>query len=117
MKHLKTFEKFQINEFFDFEKHFDIDEDVLSYVFDDLLTKFPFLGLEIVEQDKSNFKIEIYDESPEPKDNLDDELKFLKSENNMYQIKGHFDIMDFSIKSIEYVKEKNRIVLTIHQLK
>jgi hypothetical protein len=70
MKHLKTFEKFEINEFFDFEKHFDIDEDVLSYVFDDLFTKFPFLGLEIVEQDKSNFKIEIYDESPEPKDNL-----------------------------------------------
>jgi hypothetical protein len=35
----------------------------------------------------------------------------------MYQIKGHFDIMDFSIKSIDYDKDKNRIVLTIHQLK
>ena len=116
MKHLKTFENFNINEFFDFEKHFDIDEDVLSYVFDDLLNKYPFLGIELVEQDKSNFKVEIYDESPEPKDNLDDELKYLKSENVMYQVKGHFDTMDFSVKSIDYDKKSNRIVLTIHQL-
>ena len=116
MKHLKTFENFNINEFFDFEDHFDIDEDVLSYVFDDLLNKYPFLGIELVEKDKSNFKVEIYDESPEPKDNLDDELSYLKSEKVMYQVKGHFDTMDFSIKSIEHDKKTNRIVLTIHQL-
>lgn len=116
MKHLKTFENFKILEFFDFEKHFDIDEDVISYVFEDLLTKYPFLGMELVSKDKSNFIIELFDESPEPKDNLDDELKFIKSDKNMYQIKGHFDIMNFKIKSIQYNKDKNRIVITIHQI-
>ena len=69
-----------------------------------------------VEQDKSNFKVEIFDESPEPKDNLDDEINYLKSEKVMYQVKGHFDTMDFSVKSIDYDKKSNRIVLTIHQL-
>ena len=46
MKYLKTFE------FFDFDKHFDIDEDVLSFVFADLLEKYPFIGIELVEVDK-----------------------------------------------------------------
>jgi hypothetical protein len=34
----------------------------------------------------------------------------------MKQIKGHLDVMDFNIKNLEYNKEKNRIVMTIHQL-
>ena len=48
MKHLKKFENFKINEFFDFDKEFDIDEDVLSYVFEDLLTKYTYLSVKLV---------------------------------------------------------------------
>ena len=104
MKHLKKFENFKINEFFDFEKEFDIDEDVLSYVFEDLLTKYTYLSVKLVEVNKSNFKVEIYDESPDTKDNLEDEYNFLKKEENMYQIKGHFDVMDFKITDFKYDK-------------
>ena len=49
MKYLKTFE------FFDFDKHFDIDEDVLSFVFAELLEKYPFIGIKLTEIDKQNY--------------------------------------------------------------
>jgi len=116
MKHLKKFENFKINEFFDFDKEFDIDEDVLSYVFEDLLTKYTYLSVKLVEVNKSNFKVEIYDESPDTKDNLEDEYNFLKKEENMYQIKGHFDVMDFKITDFKYDKEHNKIIFTINKL-
>ena len=86
MKHLKKFENFKINEFFDFDKEFDIDEDVLSYVFEDLLTKYTYLSVKLVEVNKSNFKVEIYDESPDTKDNLDDEYNFLKNKNSLNKL-------------------------------
>ena len=57
MKYLKTFE------FFDFDKHFDIDEDVLSFVFADLLDRYPFIGIQLAEVDEENFKVELFDNS------------------------------------------------------
>jgi hypothetical protein len=110
MKHLKTFENF------DFDTEFDIDEDVLSYVFADLIDKYPHMGFELVEVDNDNFKVEFFDKEPSEKDELDDEYKYLKGDFVMKQIKGHLDVMDFNIKNLEYNKEKNRIVMTIHQL-
>lgn len=110
MKHLKTFENF------DFDTEFDIDEDVLSYVFADLIDKYPHMGFELVEVDDENFKVEFFDKEPSETDELDDEYKYLKSDFVMKQIKGHLDVMDFKIKNLEYNKEKNRIVMTIHQL-
>jgi hypothetical protein len=110
MRYLKTFE------FFDFDKHFDIDEDVLSFVFADLLEKYPFIGIELVEVDKENFKIELFDKEPGIGDNLEEEFNFLKKKEIYTQVEAHFDVMDFKIKNCAYNKEENKIVLTIHQL-
>ena len=96
MKHLKTFENF------DFDTEFDIDEDVLSYVFADLIDKYPHMGFELVEVDDENFKVEFFDKEPSETDELDDEYKYLKSDFVMKQIKGHLDVMDFKIKNLEY---------------
>jgi hypothetical protein len=110
MRYLKTFE------FFDFDKYFDIDEDVLSFVFADLLERYPFIGINLVEVDKDNFKVELYDTEPGPTDNLDEEYDFLKKKEIYTQVEAHFDVMDFKIKNCTYNKEENKIVLTIHQL-
>lgn len=110
MKYLKTFE------FFDFDKQFDIDEDVLSFVFADLLDKYPFIGIELVEVDKQNFKIELFDKEPGRTDNLDEEYNFLKKKEVYAQVEAHFDTMDFKIKNCEYDKKENKIIFTIHQL-
>jgi len=117
MKHIINFNKFKINEFFDFEKVFDIDEDVISYVFSDILNKYTFLGIKLVEIDKNNFKIEIFDKDPTPENNnLKDEFRFIKLDKNYLQIKAHFDSMDFSIKSCLFDEGKNIITFEIHQL-
>jgi len=114
MKHLKTFENYKIEEYFDFDKVFDIDEDVLSYVFADLLDKYPHIGIELVEVDKTNFKVEIFDEEYDEQPNdMDDEFKFLKRNDIYTQIKSQFEVMDFKITDLSYNKESNRIVLTI----
>jgi hypothetical protein len=34
----------------------------------------------------------------------------------MYQIKGHFDVMDFKITDFKYDKEHNKIIFTINKL-
>ncbi len=117
MKHLIKFEKFQINEFVDFEKTFDIDEEVLSYVFTDILNKYPYLGIKLLEVDNSRFKVEIFDDQPsEEHQDLDDEFKFLKSDKIYAQIKAHFDSMDFSIEKCDYDKTENKIEFIIRQL-
>lgn len=116
MKHLRKFRNFTINEFFDFDKVFDIDEDVLSYVFEDLLSKYTYLSLKLIEVNKSSFQVEIYDETPDADDDLEDEYNFLKKEENMYQVKGHFDVMDFKITNFKYDKDINRIIYTISKL-
>ena len=117
MKHLIKFESFKINEFVDIEERFDIDENVLSYVFSDLLDKYSYLGLRIISVDNKNFNIEIFDEQPTDENHdLEDEFKFLKTQKVYDRIKAHFDTMDFGIKSCEYDKKKNLIVFTIHQL-
>ena len=73
MKYLKTFE------FFDFDKHFDIDEDVLSFVFADLLDRYPFIGIQLAEVDEENFKVELFDKEDDNKPNdLKEEFNFLK---------------------------------------
>jgi hypothetical protein len=110
MIYLKTFE------FFDFDKHFNIDEDVLSFVFADLLEKYPFIGIKLVEIDNENFKIELFDKEPGKKDNLDEEYNFLKKKEIYTQVKAHFDTMDFKIKKCEYNKKENIIEFEIHQL-
>jgi len=111
MKYLKTFE------FFDFDKHFDIDEDVLSFVFSDFLDKYPYIGIELVEVDKSNFKIELIDKDPGDKPNdLIKEYEVLKKKDIYTKIKNHFDVMNFEIKNLEYKKGDNKIVFTINQL-
>lgn len=111
MKYLKTFE------FFDFDKYFDIDEDVLSFVFSDILDKYPYIGIELVEVDKDNFKIELIDKDPgdQPND-LDEEYEFLKKKDIYTKINNHFDVMNFKIKNLEYKKDVNKIVFTINQL-
>jgi hypothetical protein len=117
MKHLKTFESYKIEEYFDFDKVFDIDEDVLSYVFADLLDKYPHIGIELVEVDKTNFKVEIFDkEYDEQPNDMDDEFKFLKRNEIYTQIKSQFEVMDFKIANLSYNKESNRIILTITKL-
>lgn len=117
MKHLKTFESYKIEEYFDFDKVFDIDEDVLSYVFADLLDKYPHIGIELVEVDKTNFKVEIFDEEYDEQPNdMDDEFKFLKRNDIYTQIKSQFEVMDFKITDLSYNKESNRIILTITKL-
>jgi hypothetical protein len=111
MKYLKTFE------FFDFGKYFDIDEGVLSYVFADLLEKYPYIGMELVEVDKENFKIELIDkEFKDQPNDLDDEYEFLKKKDIYTKISNHFDVMNFKIKNLEYKKDNNKIVYTINQL-
>ncbi len=111
MKYLKTFE------FFDFDKYFDIDEDVLSFVFADLLDRYPFIGIKLVEVDKENFKIELFDKETNNKPNdLKEEFNFLKKKEIYTQVKAHFDVMNFKIKSCELDEKSNKIVLTIHQL-
>ena len=117
MKHLKTFENYKIEEYFDFDKVFDIDEDVLSYVFADLLDKYPHIGIELVEVDKTGFKVEIFDEEYDEQPNdMDDEFKFLKRNDIYTQIKSQFEVMDFKITDLSYNKESNRIVLKISKL-
>lgn len=117
MKHLIKFESFKINEFVDIEEKFDIDEDVLSYVFSDLLDKYSHLGIRIISVDNKNFNIEIFDEQPTDENfNLEDEFKFLKTQKVYDRIKLHFDTMDFAIKSCEYDRNKNKILFTINQL-
>jgi len=111
MKYLKTFE------FFDFDKYFDIDEDVLSFVFTDLLDKYPHIGINLVEVDKKNFKIELIDKDPGDKPNdLNEEYEFLKKNDIYTKINNHFDVMNFKIKNLEYKKDVNKIVFTINQL-
>jgi hypothetical protein len=117
MKHLKTFESYKIEEYFDFDKVFDIDEDVLSYVFADLLDKYPHIGIELVEVDKTSFKVEIFDEEYDEQPNdMDDEFKFLKRNDIYTQIKSQFEVMDFKVTDLSYNKESNRIVLKISKL-
>jgi len=117
MKHLKTFENYKIEEYFDFDKVFDIDEDVLSYVFADLLDKYPHIGIELVEVDKTSFKVEIFDEEYDEQPNdMDDEFKFLKRNDIYTQIKSQFEVMDFKITDLSYNRESNRIILKISKL-
>lgn len=111
MKYLKTFE------FFDFDKHFDIDEDVLSFVFADLLDRYPFIGIQLAEVDEENFKVELFDKETDNKPNdLKEEFNFLKKKEIYTQVESHFDVMNFKIKSCELDEKSNKIVLTIHQL-
>ena len=111
MKYLKTFE------FFDFDKHFDIDEDVLSFVFSDLLDRYPFIGIQLAEVDEENFKVELFDKENDNKPNdLKEEFNFLKKKEIYTQVEAHFDVMNFKIKSCELDEKSNKIVLTIHQL-
>ena len=117
MKHLMKFENFKINEFVDVEEKFDIDEEVLSYVFSDLLDKYTYLGIKLDSIDNKSFSIEIFDEQPTDENHdLEDEFKFLKTQKVYDRIKAHFDTMDFGIKICEYDKKKNVINFTIHQL-
>lgn len=110
MKYLKTFENY-----IDIDKQFDIDEDVLSYVFTDLLEKYPNITIKLEEVDKENFKIELFDKDNEAKD-LTAEFHFLQNEKVLGEVKGQFDVMDFNIKSMKYDKEARKIILIIHQL-
>ena len=117
MKHLMKFENFKINEFVGVEEKFDIDEEVLSYVFSDLLDKYTYLGIKFNSIDNKNFNIEVFDSQPTDENHdLEDEFSFLKTQKVYSQIKAHFDVMDFSIKSCEYDRKKIVINFTIHQL-
>ena len=61
--------------------------------------------------------IQIFDNQPtDDNHDLEDEFSFLKTQKVYDQIKAHFDIMDFSIKSCEYDKKKNLINFIIQQL-
>jgi len=112
MKHLETFESY-LNEFFDFDKVFDIDEDVLSYVFSEMLEKYPTVQFKLEEIDNKNFKIEIFDVN---KKEIFDVFSFLKRGDVYSQIKAHFDVMDFKIKEFDHKDSENKIVLVINQL-
>jgi aspartyl/asparaginyl-tRNA synthetase len=112
MKHLRTFENYVL-EFFDFDKVFDIDEDVLSYVFSEILDKYPTIQIKLEEIDNKNFKIEIFDTD---KKDLSEVYNFLKKNDIYIQIKAHFDVMDFKIKEFDYKKSENKIVFVINQL-
>jgi hypothetical protein len=117
MKHIIKFEKFKINEFVDFERDFDIDEEVLSYTFSELIDKYPYLGIRLVGNDDKSFKVELYDKQPSDKNHdLKDEFDFLKTDKIYNQIKAHFDTMDFSIKKCEYNRDRNIISLEIQKL-
>jgi aspartyl/asparaginyl-tRNA synthetase len=113
MKHLLTFENY-VFEFFDFEKVFDIDEEVLSYVFSEMLEKFPNIQIKLEEIDNKKFQIDLLDESD--KNNLSEVFEFLKKKNVYSQIQGHFDVMDFKISEFEYKKSENKIVFIVTQL-
>ena len=97
MKHLLTFENY-VFEFFDFEKVFDIDEEVLSYVFSEMLEKFPNIQIKLEEIDNKKFQIDLLDESD--KNNLSEVFEFLKKKNVYSQIQGHFDVMDFIVTQL-----------------
>jgi hypothetical protein len=112
MKHLRTFENYVL-EFFDFDKIFDIDEDVLSYVFSEMLDKYPKIQIKLEEIDNKNFKIEIFDTD---KKDLSEVYNFLKKNDVYIQIKAHFDVMDFKIKEFDHKKSENKIVFVINQL-
>ena len=113
MRHLLTFENY-VFEFFDFEKVFDIDEDVLSYVFSEMLEKFTNIQIKLEEIDNKKFQIELLDESD--KNNLSEVFEFLKKKDVYSQIQGHFDVMDFKISEFEYKKSENKIVFIVTQL-
>lgn len=113
MKHLLTFENY-IFEFFDFETVFDIDEDVLSYVFSEMLEKYPNISIKLEEVSTKKFQIDLIDESG--RDNLQEVFEFLKKNNVYSQIEAHFDVMDFKISEFEYKKPENKIIFTVTQL-
>lgn len=116
MRHLIKFSKFRLNEFVDFEKKFDIDEKVLSFVFSDVIDKYTHIGIRLEGNNNRSFKIELYDEQPSD-DNIDlsEEFNFLKQDKIYSQIEAHFTSMDFKIKSVNYDKERNIIEFLIEK--
>ena len=116
MRHIINFRKFRLNEFVNFEKKFDIDEEVLSFVFSELIDKYTHLGIKLEGNNDKSFKIKIYDTQPSDKNiDLSDEFRFLKQSKIYSQIQAHFTSMDFKIKSLEYNKDRNIIEFLIEK--